>query len=45
MGMRETLRVTEEQVLLNAATAYMDTLQNGAIVDIYRTMSKYSPSF
>ena len=36
MGMRETLRLTEQQVLLNAATAYMDTLQNGAIVDIYQ---------
>jgi outer membrane protein len=36
MGARETLRVTEQQVVLDAATAYMDLLRDQAIFDIYR---------
>jgi len=35
-GARETLRVTEQQVLLDAATVYMDLLRDLAIFDIYR---------
>src|SRR5215475_11016289 len=31
---RETLRLVEQQVLLNAATSYLNVLQNGAIVDL-----------
>jgi len=35
-GARETLRVTEQQVLLDAATAYMNLLRDQAIVDLNR---------
>lgn len=34
MGARETLRVTEQQVLLDAATAYMNLLRDKAILDL-----------
>src|ERR1700688_3358838 len=34
MGARETLRVTEQQVLLNAATAYMNLLRDQAILEL-----------
>ena len=34
---RETLRVTEQQVLLDAATAYMNLLRDKAIVDLNRS--------
>jgi outer membrane protein len=37
MGARETLRVTEQQVLLDAATAYMNLLRDGAILDLNRS--------
>jgi outer membrane protein len=37
MGARETLRVTEQQVLLDAATAYMDLLRDGATLDLQRS--------
>jgi outer membrane protein len=37
MGARETLRVTEQQVLLDAATAYMDLLRDGAILQLNRS--------
>jgi outer membrane protein len=33
---RETLRTTEQDVFLSAVTAYMDVVQNGAIVDLRR---------
>ncbi|HKC32571.1 MAG TPA: TolC family outer membrane protein [Xanthobacteraceae bacterium] len=33
---RATLAVTEEQILLNAATAYMNLLRDGAILDLQR---------
>jgi outer membrane protein len=33
---RETLRVAEQTILLNAATAYMDLLQNGALLELQR---------
>ena len=33
-GARETLRVTEQQVLLDAATAYMNVLRDGAILEL-----------
>lgn len=33
-GARETLRVTEQQVLLDAATAYMNLLRDKAILDL-----------
>ena len=33
---RETLRVTEQTVLLNAVTAYMNLLRDGAILDLQR---------
>jgi outer membrane protein len=33
-GARETLRVTEQQVLLDAATAYMNLLRDGAIMEL-----------
>jgi outer membrane protein len=33
---RETLRVTEQQVLLDAATAYMNLLRDKAVVDLNR---------
>lgn len=33
---RETLRVTEQQVLLNAATAYMNLLRDTAILDLQK---------
>jgi outer membrane protein len=33
---RETLRVAEETILLNAATAYMDLLRDSALVDLQR---------
>ena len=33
---RETLRVTEQQVLLDAATAYMNLLRDGAVLDLQR---------
>lgn len=36
MGMRETLRVTEQQVLLDAATAYMNLLRDAAILELNR---------
>ena len=36
MGGRETLRVTEQQVLLDAATAYMNLLRDQAILDLNR---------
>ena len=35
-AMRETLRVTEQQVLLDAATAYMNLLRDQAILDLNR---------
>ncbi len=35
-GARETLRVTEQQVLLDAATAYMNLLHDDAVQDLYR---------
>ncbi len=34
---RETLRTTEQTVLLNAATAYMNLLQTAAILDLQRS--------
>ncbi len=34
MGARETLRVTEQQVLLDASTAYMNLLRDQAILDL-----------
>jgi outer membrane protein len=34
---RETLRVMEQQVLLDAATAYMDLLKNGAILELQKS--------
>jgi outer membrane protein len=34
---RETLRVTEQAVLLNAATAYMNLLRDGAILELQRS--------
>ena len=37
MGARETLRVTEQQVLLDAATAYMNLLRDQAILDLNRS--------
>jgi len=37
MGARETLRVTEQQVLLDAATAYMNLLRDEAILDLNRS--------
>ena len=36
MAARETLRVTEQQVLLDAATAYMNLLRDQAIFDLNR---------
>src|ERR1700687_100685 len=36
MGARETLRVTEQQVLLDSATAYMNLLRDQAILDLNR---------
>jgi len=36
MAARETLRVTEQQVLLDAATAYMNLLRDQAILDLNR---------
>jgi outer membrane protein len=36
MGARETLRVTEQQVLLDAATAYMNLLRDQAVLDLQR---------
>jgi len=33
---RETLRVTEQTILLNAATAYMDLLRDGALLELQR---------
>ena len=33
---RETYRVTEQQVLLDAATAYMNLLRDGAVLDLQR---------
>jgi len=36
MGARETLRVTEQQVLLDGATAYMNLLRDQAILDLNR---------
>jgi len=35
-GARETLRVTEQQVLLDAATSYMNLLRDSAILDLNR---------
>jgi outer membrane protein len=35
-GARETLRVTEQQVLLDAATSYMNLLRDGAVLDLQR---------
>src|SRR5271168_2672846 len=37
MGARETLRVTEQQVLLDSATAYMNLLRDAAILDLNRS--------
>jgi outer membrane protein len=37
MGARETLRVTEQQVLLDAATAYMDLLRDTATLQLQRS--------
>jgi outer membrane protein len=37
MGARETLRVTEQQVLLDASTAYMNLLRDHAILDLNRS--------
>ncbi len=37
MGARETLRVTEQQVLLNSATAYMNLLRDQAILALNRS--------
>ncbi len=37
MGARETLRVTEQQVLLDAATAYMDLLRDEATLALQRS--------
>ena len=37
MGARETLRVTEQQVLLDASTAYMNLLRDQAILDLNRS--------
>jgi outer membrane protein len=37
MGARETLRVTEQQVLLDAATSYMNLLRDQAILDLNRS--------
>jgi outer membrane protein len=37
MGARETLRVTGQQVLLDAATAYMNLLRDQAILDLNRS--------
>ena len=36
-GARETLRVTEQQVLLDAATAYMNVLRDRAILELNRS--------
>ena len=36
MGARQTLRVTEQQVLLDAATAYMNLLRDEAILELNR---------
>jgi outer membrane protein len=36
MGARETLRVTEQQVLLDAASSYMNLLRDQAILDLNR---------
>ena len=36
LAARETLRVTEQTVLLNAATAYMNLLRDTAILDLQR---------
>ena len=36
MGARETLRITGQQVLLGAATAYMNLLRDQAILDLNR---------
>jgi outer membrane protein len=36
MGARETLRVTEQQVLLDAAAAYMNLIRDQAILDLNR---------
>src|SRR5580698_4947586 len=36
MGARETLRVTEQQVLLDASTSYMHLLRDQAILDLNR---------
>jgi len=36
MGARETLRVTEQQVLLDAATSYMNLLRDDAILELNR---------
>jgi outer membrane protein len=36
LGARETLRNTEQNTLLSGVTAYMDVLQNSAIVDLDR---------
>jgi outer membrane protein len=36
MGARETLRVTEQQVLLDAATSYMNLLRDQAILELNR---------
>ena len=37
MGARETLRVTEQQVLLDAAISYMDLLRDAAILQLNRS--------
>jgi outer membrane protein len=38
---RETLRVTEQQVLLDAATAYMNLLRDQAALDLQRATSRF----
>jgi outer membrane protein len=39
-GARETLRVTEQQILLNAATAYMNLLRDAALLELQRNNVK-----
>jgi outer membrane protein len=39
-GQRETLRVTEQTILLSAATAYMNLLRDGALLELQRNNVK-----
>src|SRR6204780_2575586 len=39
---RETLRVTEQQVLLDAATAYMNLLRDGAILELNQSRDRFN---